>query len=335
DRTLLRRLVESGTRAAQLGYAGEGEAAALVESAQAEMMAITAGGATADEQPWAVDFMPQVMAGIEDRANAESELVGLSTGLAELDALTRGLRPGQLITVGARPSIGKSTLAMDMVRAATMRTEEPAPAVFFSLEMSRSELGERLLSAQARVPLSRITAGTVDDADWKRMAAAMPDINAAPLAVRDDVTDLRIIRSVCRRMKATSGLRLVVVDYLQLVQTGEKAENRQQEVSRISGALKTMAKELGVTVIALSQLNRASETRGDKKPWLSELRESGAIEQDSDVVILLHREDFYDKESLRAGEADLDVAKHRNGPTATITVSFQGHYARFMDMARG
>ncbi|MBB6001345.1 replicative DNA helicase [Streptomonospora salina] len=334
DKALLRRLVETGTRVAQIGYTGEGEAAALVEDAQAEMMAITSG-AEPEEDAFFRSFMPQVVAGIEDRANADTNLVGLPTGLNDLDELTRGFRPGQLITVGARPSLGKSTLALDMVRAASVNAEDPAPAAFFSLEMGRNELGERLLSAQARVAFTRIQAGTVDDADWARMAEAMPRINAAPVAVRDDVNDLRIIRSVCRRMKATTGLRLVVVDYLQLVETGERSENRQQDVSAVSGALKAMAKELGVTVIALSQLNRGPESRDDKKPRMSELRESGSIEQDSDMVILLHRDDFYDQESVRAGEADLFVVKHRNGPTATLTAAFQGHYARFMDMARG
>jgi replicative DNA helicase len=193
----------------------------------------------------------------------------------------------------------------------------------------------RLLSAEGGIPLQNMRKGTLDPRDWTTVAATRGRINDAPLYI-DDSPNMTLveIRAKCRRLKQREGLRLVVIDYLQLMTSGKRVESRQQEVSEFSRALKLLAKELQVPVIALSQLNRGAEQRSDKKPAISDLRESGSIEQDADMVILLHREAAYDKD-IRPGEADLIVAKHRNGPTATITVAFQGHYSRFMDMAPG
>ncbi|MEV8340432.1 replicative DNA helicase [Streptomyces niveus] len=228
-----------------------------------------------------------------------------------------------------------STLALDFARAASIKNN--LPSVIFSLEMGRNEIAMRLLSAEARVALHHMRSGTMTDEDWTRLARRMPDVSQAPLYI-DDSPNLSMmeIRAKCRRLKQRNGLKLVVIDYLQLMQSGgsKRAESRQQEVSDMSRNLKLLAKELELPVIALSQLNRGPEQRTDKKPMVSDLRESGSIEQDADMVVLLHREDAYEKESPRAGEADLIVAKHRNGPTATITVAFQGHYSRFVDMAQ-
>jgi replicative DNA helicase len=192
----------------------------------------------------------------------------------------------------------------------------------------------RLLSAEARVHLQHMRAGRMTEDDWGRLARRMGEVANAPLFV-DDSPHLTMmeIRAKARRLKQRHDLKLVVIDYLQLMSSPRKVESRQQEVSEISRSLKLLAKELQVPVVALSQLNRSSEQRADKRPQLSDLRESGAIEQDADVVILLHRDDAYEKDSTRAGEADLIVAKHRNGPTDTVTVAFQGHYSRFVDMS--
>ena len=228
-----------------------------------------------------------------------------------------------------------STLALDFAR--TCSIAHKMPSVIFSLEMGRNEIAMRLLSAEARVALHHMRSGTMTDDDWTKVARRMSDVTEAPLYI-DDSPNLSMmeIRAKCRRLKQRNDLRLVVIDYLQLMQSGgsRRPESRQQEVSDMSRNLKLLAKELEVPVIALSQLNRGPEQRTDKKPMVSDLRESGSIEQDADMVILLHREDAYEKESPRAGEADLIVAKHRNGPTATITVAFQGHYSRFVDMAQ-
>jgi replicative DNA helicase len=206
-------------------------------------------------------------------------------------------------------------------------------AVIFSLEMSRNEIVMRMLAAEARVPLTKMRSGNMDDGDWQKLAATMGKVSDAPLFVDDSPNmSLMEIRAKCRRLKQKHDLKLVVIDYLQLMSSGKRVESRQQEVSEFSRSLKLLAKELEVPVIAISQLNRGAEQRSDKKPQMSDLRESGSIEQDADVVILLHREDAYEKESPRAGEADFIVAKHRNGPTDVITVAFQGHYQRFVDM---
>ncbi|GGC00920.1 replicative DNA helicase [Cellulomonas carbonis] len=225
-----------------------------------------------------------------------------------------------------------STLGIDIVRSAAIK--HGLASVVFSLEMSRNEITMRLLSAEARVPLQNMRKGTMRDEDWQKLAQTMGKVSQAPLFIDDSPNmSLMEIRAKCRRLKQRHDLKLVVIDYLQLMSSGKRVESRQQEVSEFSRALKLLAKELEVPVIAISQLNRGAEQRTDKRPQMSDLRESGAIEQDADVIILLHREDAYEKESPRAGEADIIVAKHRNGPTDNIVVAFQGHYARFVDMA--
>ena len=224
-----------------------------------------------------------------------------------------------------------STLALDFARSAAIKHHKPT--VVFSLEMGKLEIMMRLFSAEALVPLRSMRSGHMSDQDWARLARRSGELAEAPLFI-DDSPNLTMmeIRAKARRLRQRHDLQLVVIDYLQLMTSGKRVESRQQEVSEFSRAIKLLAKELDVPVIALSQLNRGPEQRTDKKPMLSDLRESGSIEQDSDVVLLVHREDMYERESPRAGEADLIIAKHRNGPTATVAVSFQGHYSRFSDM---
>ena len=226
-----------------------------------------------------------------------------------------------------------STLGLDIARAASIKNG--LASVIFSLEMSRNEIVMRLLSAEAQVPMHHMRSGTMSDADWTKLAGKMGVVSEAPMFIDDSPNmTLMEIRAKCRRLKQRHDLRLVVVDYLQLMTSGKRVESRQQEVSEFSRSLKLLAKELGVPVIAISQLNRGPEQRVDKKPMLSDLRESGSLEQDVDMVVLLHCEDVYEFESPRAGEADFIIAKHRNGPTGKVTVAFQGHYSRFVDMAQ-
>ena len=333
ERAILRRLVEAGTRITQMGYAADGDVDEIVNSAQAEIYAVTEQRTSEDYAPLS-EIMEGALDEIEAIGSRSGQMSGVPTGFTDLDSLTNGLHPGQMIVVAARPAMGKSTLALDFARACSIK--HGMPSVIFSLEMSRNEIAMRLLSAEARVALHHMRSGTMTDDDWTRLARRMPEVTAAPLYI-DDSPNLTMmeVRAKCRRLKQRNDLRMVVIDYLQLMQSGSsrRPESRQQEVSEMSRNLKLLAKELEVPVVALSQLNRGPEQRTDKKPMISDLRESGSIEQDADVVILLHREDAYEKESPRAGEADLIVAKHRNGPTATITVAFQGHYSRFVDMA--
>ena len=331
ERAILRRLVEAGTRIVQMGYSGEGEIDAVVDRAQAEVFGVSERRTSEDYSPIA-DLLQGTLDEIEAISGHDGSLIGVPTGFGDLDALTNGLHPGQLVIVAARPAIGKSTLALDFARAASLHHQ--LTSVIFSLEMGRNEITMRMLSAEAKVPLHHMRSGSMTDQDWERIARATGSVSSTPLFI-DDSPNMTMmeIRAKCRRLKQRHGLRLVVLDYLQLMSSGKRVESRQVEVSEFSRSLKLLAKELDVPVVALSQLNRGPEQRTDKKPMLSDLRESGSLEQDADVVILLHREDAYEKESPRAGEADFIVAKHRNGPTGTVTVAFQGHYSRFVDMA--
>lgn len=331
EKALLRRLVEAGTRITQMGYKAEGEVLDLVNDAQAEIYSVTGSHESEDYVPL-TEAVTVAIDEIEAAKGRDGSMTGVPTGFIELDELTNGLHPGQLVIVAARPALGKSTLALDFARAAAVKND--LPAILFSLEMGRSEIAMRLLSAESSVPLQSMRKGTVEQNDWRTIAATRGRINDAPLYI-DDSPNMTLveIRAKCRRLKQRVGLKMVIIDYLQLMTSGKRVESRQQEVSEFSRALKLLAKELQVPVVALSQLNRGPEQRADKLPALSDLRESGSIEQDADVVILLHRESAYEKENPRAGEADLIVAKHRNGPTRTVTVAFQGMYSRFADMA--
>ena len=332
EQSILRRLVEAGTRITQMGYGGTGEVDDIVDRAQAEVYEVTERRNNDDYLPLSA-VMNSALTEIEAISNRDGEMVGVPTGFTDLDSLTNGLHPGQLVILAARPSIGKSTLGIDICRAASIK--HGLTSVIFSLEMSRNEIVMRLLAAEAQVSMHHMRTGTMTDADWTKLAQKMGTVSDAPLFI-DDSPNLTLmeIRAKCRRLKQRHDLRLVVVDYLQLMTSGKRVESRQQEVSEFSRSLKLLAKELDVPVIAISQLNRGPEQRQDKRPMLSDLRESGSLEQDADMVVLLHREEFYERESPRAGEADFIVAKHRNGPTATITVAFQGHYSRFVDMAK-
>lgn len=332
ERSTLRKLVEAGTRIVQLGYAADGgEVDAAVNEAQAQIYAVTERGASEDFVPLA-ETIEETVDSIEAIQSKGGEVSGIPTGFAQFDELTQGLHPGQMIIFAGRPAMGKTTLGMDVLRSAAIHNGKTA--VIFSLEMDRTEITMRLLSAEAQVPMSRMRDGTMDDRDWQNLARAMGRISDAPLFMDDSANmTLMEIRAKCRRLKQKHDLKLVVIDYLQLMTSGKRVESRQQEVAEFSRALKLLAKEIDVPVIAISQLNRGSEQRTDKTPMMSDLRESGSIEQDADLIVLIHREDYYERESPRAGEADLIVAKHRNGATGTIAVAFEGHYSRFKDMA--
>jgi replicative DNA helicase len=331
EKAILRRLVDASIRIGQMSYAAEGDVDEIVDRAQAEVYSVT-DKRTSEDYKSLSELMQPTMDEIEAIGSRGGQLAGVPTGFADLDELTNGLHPGQMVIIAARPGLGKSTLGLDLARAASIK--HGLTSAIFSLEMSQVEIVMRLLSAEASVPLNHIRNGKMSDDDWQRMAKKMGDVAEAPLFI-DDSPNLTMmeIRAKARRLRQRHELKLIIIDYLQLLTSGKKVESRQVEVSEFSRQLKLLAKELEVPVVALAQLNRGPETRGgDKKPMLSDLRESGSLEQDADMVILLNRPDIYDKESERAGEADFDVAKHRNGPTKTITVAFQGHYSRFIDM---
>jgi replicative DNA helicase len=335
ERAVLRRLIEAGTRIVQLGFgsaAGGGrDADDIVDLAQQAVYDVTERRVSEDFARLS-ELLQPTLDEIETVGSQGDAMTGVPTGFTDLDRLLNGLHPGQLIIVAGRPGLGKSTAAMDFARNASVRHN--LPSAVFSLEMSKVEIVTRLLSAEARVPLHILRSGQLSDDDWTKLARRMGEISEAPLYV-DDTPNMNLmeIRAKARRLRQRHDLKLVIVDYLQLMTSPRRVESRQQEVAELSRGLKLLAKEIDCPVIAVSQLNRGPEQRTDKRPQLSDLRESGSIEQDADVVILLHRDDYYDKESPRAGEADFIVAKHRNGPTDTITVAAQLHLSRFVDMA--
>jgi replicative DNA helicase len=331
EKGVLRRLVQAGTKIVQMGYGQDGEVEEIVNEAQAEIYKVAETRQSEDYVPLS-GILEHTVDEIEAAGSQGEGMTGVPTGFYEFDELTQGLHGGQMIVIAARPAVGKSTLALDFARAAAIKHN--MTSVFFSLEMGKNEIAMRLLSAEATIALQDLRKGTIRDDQWSKIAATVGRLNDAPFFIDDSPNmSMMEIRAKCRRLKQKHDLKLVILDYLQLMSSGKKVESRQQEVAEFSRALKLLAKELEVPVIALSQLNRGSEQRTDKKPQVSDLRESGSIEQDADMVILLHREDIYDKESPRAGEADLIVAKHRNGPTKTIVLGFQGHYSRFSNMA--
>jgi replicative DNA helicase len=331
DKAILRGLVSSGTKITQMGFAAQGEPVDLVNEAQAEIFSI-GRFANSNDATSVSDALHDAIDEMEKIAGRNGAHIEIPTGFRELDELTNGLHPGQLVLIAARPALGKSTLALDIARSAAIRSKQPT--VFFSLEMSRSEIAMRLLAAETSIFLQKMRNGSIDQQGWTKITKKQADLSDAPLYI-DDSPNLTLveIRAKCRRMKQQHGLKLIVIDYLQLMSSGKRVENRQQEVSEFSRSLKLLAKELNVPVIALSQLNRGPEQRSDKKPQLSDLRESGSLEQDADIVILLHRERYADSGDTN-NDAELIVAKHRNGATKSVTVLFEGGFSRFSDMAQ-
>lgn len=335
EKAVLRRLVDAGTRVVQLGYEGtEGaEVDVVVDMAQQEVFAIAQRNVTEDYVILA-DILQPTMDELDELSTHGGLARGIPTGFIDLDNLTNGLHGGQMIIVAARPGVGKSTLALDFMRSCSIKHNKAS--VIFSLEMSKSEIVMRLLSAETEIRLSDMRAGRMSDEAWAKLANRVGQISEAPLFI-DDSANLTMmeIRSKARRLKQKHDLQMIVVDYLQLMSSGKRVESRQQEVSEFSRQLKLLAKELDVPLVAISQLNRGPESRTDKRPQLADLRESGSLEQDADMVMLLYRPDSQDKDDERAGEADIILAKHRGGPIDTVQVAHQLHYSKFVDMARG
>ncbi|EEZ79162.1 replicative DNA helicase [Actinomyces sp. oral taxon 848 str. F0332] len=333
EQAQLRSLVEVGTRIVQLGYTTDGaDVEGLVNLAQSEVFAVS-------EQRNSTNYVtleqvvPELYEELERNANRDGGLDGVPTGFAELDAKLNGLRAGQMIIIAARPGGGKSTLAMDICRSCAVHNNKAA--AYFSLEMNRTELSMRLLAAESRVFLDRMIKGELESRDWQEIARTLDKISQAPLIV-DDSPNMTMgeIRAKSRRMKQQFDIQLIVIDYLQLLTSGGKSvESRQQEVSEFSRSIKLLAKELEIPIVAVAQLNRDSEKRNDKRPQVADLRESGSLEQDADVVLLIHREDMFNENTEKQGMADIIIGKQRSGPTGIVELAFQGHFSRFAEIA--
>lgn len=327
ERAILRRLVNAGTRIVQMGYSqAVDDVDQIVDRAQSELFAVAQRRSITDYVPMS-QLSDNILDELENIESNRGKLRGVPTGFADLDELTQGLRAGQMIIVAARPAMGKSTLALDFCRHASV--QHGITSVVFSLEMGQNEIAMRMVSAESGVFLHKMQSGKMTEKDWRKVAETTSKLSTAPLFV-DDSANVSIteIAAKCRRLKQQHNLGLVVVDYLQLMTSGKQVESRQAEVSDMSRKLKLLAKDLEIPVVAVAQLNRGPEARTDKRPMMSDLRESGSLEQDADIIILLHRPEYYQKDD-RPGEADIIVAKHRNGATDTIKALFQGHLARF------
>lgn len=332
----LRSLISTATQIVERSYAtGIDEVDELLDESE-NMVYSVAHKRTSEGFVSIKDLLPGNFEQIEKLYEKKAHVTGLATGFNDFDELTSGLQPSNLIILAARPSMGKTSLAMNI--AANVGMKQKVPVAIFSLEMSENELTQRLLCAEARVNSQYLRTGRLQDDDWSKLSSALGRLAEAPIFIDDSgQTTVMEMRAKARRLKHKHGLGLIIVDYLQLMYgSSRRNENRQQEISEISRSLKVLGRELEVPVIAVSQLSRAVEQRGgEKKPMLSDLRDSGAIEQDADLVVFIYREDYYNDESDAKGEAEIIVAKHRNGPTGTIRMTFLENYARFASIASG
>jgi replicative DNA helicase len=328
----LRGLIRVGSEISRLGWERDGEARDLVDRAEGVVFALSQQRVQSDFTP-IDELLKESFERITALYEAGVDVTGTPSGFRDLDRLTSGFQPGNLIIIAARPSMGKSALALCM--AANIAVRDKVPVAMFTLEMSKSEVTQRLMCSEAKVESQRLRNGKLAADDWPRLTAACDKLAKAPIYV-DDAGSINMmeVRSKARRLKSRHpDLGLVVVDYLQLMSGGASVENRVQEVSQISRQLKVLARDLDVPIIALSQLSRAVEQRTDKRPLLSDLRESGSIEQDADLVMFIYRDEYYNDDSDQQGLAEVILAKHRNGPTDSIKLSFLKRYAKFADLA--
>lgn len=329
-KAVLRNLIRVATEIATLGFEAQDNVEAVIDRAENLVFAV-AKRRIAERFLPVKELLPEIFEQIEKLYQRETTVTGLPTGFSDLDKLTSGLHPSDLIVIAARPSMGKSSLVLNI--AENVALQQKVPVAIFSLEMSRHQLAQRLICSVARVDAQALRVGNLKEDDWPKFSNAVGQLAEAPIFI-DDTANITImeVRAKARRLMSRHKLGVVVVDYLQLMQGDGRSENRQQEISEISRALKILGRELNVPIIAVSQLSRAVEQRQDKRPLLSDLRESGAIEQDADVVVFIYRDDYYYRDSDDKGVAEIIVAKHRNGPTGTVKTAFLQHYTKFADL---
>ena len=334
EKSVLRQLIKSANSIANASYEAQEDIAAIMERAEKSMFDISQRSSVSDFEHIG-DVVVAANQKLEELFENQGSITGVPTGFTDFDRRTAGLQPAEMILIGARPSMGKTAFLLNIMTHAAIDCK--VPTAFFSLEMANHQLVNRVLSAYAGVDAQRLRTGQLIDEDWVRIAETIPSIAGAPIYL-DDTPGLSVteLRSKCRRLKMEKGLGLIVIDYLQLMTAPASArpESRQQEISDISRSLKAVAKELNVPVLVAAQLSRAVEGRSDKRPMLSDLRESGAIEQDADVVAFLYRDEYYNKETLKKGEAEVIIAKQRNGPVGTVELMYLGNQTRFVDRAR-
>lgn len=330
--SLLRRLIGVAGEIADLGYSLPDDVSTVIDRAETLVFEVNQRRLSDDILPVS-ELLTNALDKLEALYERGEAVTGVPTGFNELDHRLAGLQPNNLIVIGARPAMGKTAFALGILAHAAM--EATVPTLFFSLEMGRDEITQRLLCSEARVDASKLRTGNFDDRDWQKVTAAVGRLAEAPIFI-DDNPNITVmdIRAKARRLKAREGLGLIIIDYMQLMTGRARAESRQVEVAEMSRGLKILARELQIPVVALSQLSRNLESRQDKRPMLSDLRESGSLEQDSDVVMFLYRDEMYNPESSDKGMAEVIVAKHRSGPTGVTQLAFLPQYTRFSDMPR-
>ena len=334
EKALLRQLIQTSTQIAALGYEGSEEVSQIVDQAEKMILEVSNRRIGGDFTP-IKSIVLDAFGKIEQLYESRGGITGLATGFKDLDRLTSGLQKSDLILVAARPSMGKTAFTLNI--ASNVAIREKKAVAFFSLEMSKEQLVQRMLCAEASIDSQKLRIGELEDDDWTKLINAADRLSGAPIFI-DDTAGISVLemRSKARRLKVEHDLSLIIIDYLQLMQGsgGKGGENRQQEISEISRSLKGLARELGVPVVALSQLSRSVESRQVKKPMLSDLRESGSLEQDADIVAFLYREDYYNPDTENKNITEIIVAKHRNGPVDSVQLFFHKQFTRFADLTR-
>ena len=329
EKSILRRLIKASTAIIEDSYNKQGEVEGVLDLAEKKIFDIAEKRSTSDFESLS-DVLERGFLEIERLFNNKGQITGVPSGFTDLDAKTSGFQKGDMVLIAARPSMGKTTFALNIAENAALR--EGKRVVIFSLEMPKEQLAYKLLCSEANVDMLKLRTGNLDDKDWENIARATGPLSKAKIYI-DDTAGVTVMemRSKCRRLKMEYGIDLILIDYLQLM-SGSSSENRQQEVSEISRSIKALAKEMECPVIALSQLSRAPEQRADHRPMLSDLRESGSIEQDADLVMFLYRDEYYNKETEDKNMAECIVAKHRNGPVGTVKMAFLGALSKFGDL---
>ncbi|GAA0079232.1 replicative DNA helicase [Clostridium sp. CTA-5] len=327
EKSILRKLIKASTSIIEESYNKQGEVEDVLDIAEKKIFDIAEKKTSKDFEPLS-DVLERGFLEIERLFNNKGEITGVGSGFSDLDAKTSGFQKGDMVLIAARPSMGKTTFALNIAEHAALR--EGKSVVIFSLEMSKEQLAYKLLCSEANVDMLRLRTGELDDKDWENIAKATGPLSKAKVYI-DDTAGVSVMemRSKCRRLKIEYGIDLIVIDYLQLMSGSSGSDNRQQEVSEISRSIKALAKEMECPVIALSQLSRAPEQRADHRPMLSDLRESGSIEQDADVVMFLYRDEYYNKETEDRNMAECIIAKQRNGPVGTAKLAWLGQYSKF------
>ncbi len=329
EKSILRNLIHAAAEISKMAYDDSEDMNEILDKSEQAVFEIVQNRVLKDYRHIG-DIMDQTLMKLDERNRQKGRVTGIPSDFIDLDRITSGFQPSDLILLAARPAMGKTSLGLNFITNAAKRGYS---AGIFSLEMAAEQLVQRMLCSEARVDAQRLRNGELEEEDWERISLVIEDLTKAPIYIDDTAgINLMELKSKARRMKLEKDIKIILIDYLQLIQTSQKIENRQQEISKISRELKSLARELNIPIIAISQLSRAPDQRPDHKPRLSDLRESGSQEQDSDIVMFVYREEYYDPDTERKNSCDLIIAKHRNGSTGEVELAWLGQYTKFANL---